>query len=622
MADWSSQCLTGSTGYNQKPDLVLVSNSIALHDKVTWLSPKVIRGYSKESFQLASLMGKMMDTKAYLVMVDQPWGRFVLGLSLMNEELWVHFYDHSGGSISPPFNIHTKLDSFLYILNVLVFGIQSCISFDMTIRISPPLINSCRKVTARSHPQPPPLLESQLPLSTDAPLPKSQSLCATDNLQPLPLKSQPDQALLPVFGPVAPTPEPFLSSPEATPSIGTIQVGQVTYDIIKVLFSSTGFLGWGTVCYLIRRDGEFYIIKDHWVQNDLKQNQNILQEINMMKLIQGIDGVPTLVDFWVVEVSPSVPDVMQHYRQEKWWKNMKSTRTHVCLVMKPCACLLMMFKSKREFVSCVRDILKSMSMICNTDTNTYLLLSTVQQEAEKRGVLHRDCSVNNTMIEDTENGSCGCLLDWEFAIQINMQHTYDMGRTVCSLSFLPNAWLMIILQGTLPFLSTNILNQLKDFIRPIESSSTRKSVSTTHINLKSPIMIKHTYADNIESLFYVFIWILILYDGPLGRKCEGTGHENTLLSFWSKEASRNLEIAQSAKFMFLVMKRSKLDIQIAPYFTNLLPLAESWHMLLGEYVHMEAKVPFDRVPKIFDDFLAAMHSKKTSSNGEYHAQNS
>ena len=127
-----------------------------------------------------------------------------------------------------------------------------------------------------------------------------------------------------------------------------------------------GFLGRGMVCYLVRRDGEFYVIKDHWVQNDLKQNQNILQEINMMKLAQGINDVPTLVNFWVVEISPGVPDVMQRYRQEKWWKNMKSMQTHVRLVMKPCARLLTMFRSKREFVSCVRDILKSMSMICTS----------------------------------------------------------------------------------------------------------------------------------------------------------------------------------------------------------------------------------------------------------------
>ncbi|KIM61613.1 hypothetical protein SCLCIDRAFT_83128, partial [Scleroderma citrinum Foug A] len=85
----------------------------------------------------ASHIGRTMDTKVYLVMVDQPWRHFVLGLSLANEELWVHFYDHSGGLISLPFNIHAELDSFLYIISRLVFGICSCIGFDMTIKISP-----------------------------------------------------------------------------------------------------------------------------------------------------------------------------------------------------------------------------------------------------------------------------------------------------------------------------------------------------------------------------------------------------------------------------------------------------------------------------------------------------
>ena len=54
-----------------------------------------------------------MDTKAYLIMVDQPWRCYVLGLSLANEEVCVHFYDHSGGAISPLFNIHAEPDIFL-----------------------------------------------------------------------------------------------------------------------------------------------------------------------------------------------------------------------------------------------------------------------------------------------------------------------------------------------------------------------------------------------------------------------------------------------------------------------------------------------------------------------------
>ena len=48
MSDWSSQCMSGSTGYNWKPDLVLVSYTIASRDEVTWLSPKVVGEYSRE----------------------------------------------------------------------------------------------------------------------------------------------------------------------------------------------------------------------------------------------------------------------------------------------------------------------------------------------------------------------------------------------------------------------------------------------------------------------------------------------------------------------------------------------------------------------------------------------
>ena len=336
MADWSSQCMTGSTGYKQKPDLVLVSSVITSRGEVTWLSPKVVGEYSREPFQPASRIRKTMDTKAYLVMVEQPWRRFVLGLSLANDELRVHFYDRSGGSISPPFNIHAEPDSFLYILSGLVFGIRSCIGFDMSIKLTPPPMNS-RKAHLTA------LLSAALETpggdSIVSPSAKSERSTtdhppmssALESSQPLAIGQPPSAALLesqlpsgnlaPLFmlKPSISIPELSSSSPETMPSIGTIQVGEIIYDIMDILFSSTGFLGRGTVCYLVRRDREFYVIKDHWVQNELKRYQNPLQEVNMMKLVQGIDGVPVLVDFWMVEVLPGVPDVTQRYRQEKWW---------------------------------------------------------------------------------------------------------------------------------------------------------------------------------------------------------------------------------------------------------------------------------------------------------------
>jgi len=55
----------------------------------------------------------------------------------------------------------------------------------------------------------------------------------------------------------------------------------------------------------------------------------------------------------------------------------------------------------------------------------------VQQEAvEERHLLHRDCSVNNGMIEDGLDGPTGSLIDWEHAVHITKSNKYDVGGTV------------------------------------------------------------------------------------------------------------------------------------------------------------------------------------------------
>ena len=150
----------------------------------------------------------------------------------------------------------------------------------------------------------------------------------------------------------------------------------------------------------------------------------------MMKLVQGIEGVPTLVDFWIVEVVPGVVDTTQCYREEKWWPNMKLTRTHVRIVMEPCTRPLTMFRTKR---SCFMYMQYFMEYIMSDSEweHLYLGASIVQQiTVEERRVLHRDCSINNTMIKDTEGGARGFFLDWEFAVQINNRNEYEIGGTV------------------------------------------------------------------------------------------------------------------------------------------------------------------------------------------------
>ncbi|KAI6142015.1 hypothetical protein BKA82DRAFT_4361475 [Pisolithus tinctorius] len=547
MADWSRTSLRGSTGYSQKPDLILVDNTPVSLDEITWLSPKVIAEYSKESFKPASRLGKMMDTKAYLTLVDQPWRHYVLGLSITDSELLrLHFYDHSGGAISPSINIHTDAEVFIYIVCAVAFGSRSTLGFDSTIEISPHPAHSC-KCTALAIPLSPfPSPTTPSPHLESGILPSANSL---------------------------PTP----ASPEHIPAIRRIQVNKTFYEVLDVLFSSTGFLGRGTVCYLAHYNGEYYVIKDYWVEES--EQRTALHEVNMMKLVQDIDGVPKLQHYWVVEVEPGIVDKTERYRDEKWRSCMKSWRTHVRLAMKPCARPMVMFKTKKELVSCIRDILR------------------IQQQALERGVLHRDCSINNTMIEDFANGSCGFLLDWEFAVRVTLQGEYDLGGT-----------------GTVPFLSVNILCQLKEAITKSGKTnvpSIRKSASLTRVFIDHPTTIHHTFADDIESLFYVFIWILILYDGPLGHERQDISHEKTLLGLWSEKVAEDLEIARCAKFTFLNdPSESRLDSEVSQYFQDLIPLANEWHVLLGWSLLSGTAVQFSDVISLFDHFLASMPYEK------------
>ncbi|KAF8546336.1 hypothetical protein OG21DRAFT_1491318 [Imleria badia] len=48
MGDWSHNVLPGSQ-YDRKLDLILIDNSTAAVDKVTWLSPKVVGEYTRET---------------------------------------------------------------------------------------------------------------------------------------------------------------------------------------------------------------------------------------------------------------------------------------------------------------------------------------------------------------------------------------------------------------------------------------------------------------------------------------------------------------------------------------------------------------------------------------------
>ncbi|KAG1856091.1 hypothetical protein F4604DRAFT_1931943 [Suillus subluteus] len=375
----------GDDVIQRKPDLCL-SNEVELQ----WSNILVVAELTSSHYSPAERAGRMLDMKAWLIFREQPWRRFMLCLSFCKEyrELRVHVYDHLGGIVTQPVDIHQEPDKFRYIMACIVYGTRDCIGFDSTMSInltrSPSaalwdrnVMNlsqrkkkvSSNKNRSESHVQHEP--HSMDPYVEYLKSPASTELPHTDN-----------GSLL-------------LSSSSSDIVIGKMKVNEHEYNLLKVLFSGQGLVGCGTVCYLARRDGEEYIIKDHWVKNsrngevDAQEKMDIvMNEVDMLEVMKDVPGVPKLMEFWLVEVMPNQPDDTQLYCQKIHNSTIGMYRTHVHLILRPKAHRLQEFRSRKEHVRTLRDI--ALIQRC-----TY----------EEYRILHRDCSLNNAMIEDIKGGS-------------------------------------------------------------------------------------------------------------------------------------------------------------------------------------------------------------------------
>ncbi|KAG2109553.1 uncharacterized protein F5147DRAFT_652181 [Suillus discolor] len=137
------------------------------------------------------------------------------------------------------------------------------------------------------------------------------------------------------------------------------------------------------------------------------------------------------------------------------------------------------------------------------------------------------------MIGDDGSGTHGMLIDWEFTVKILKNESYTVGGTI-SLH----------------------LKTLTDE-RELKGASSSRPYP--------PPLIKHCYQDNLESMFYVFIWICIEFRGPLGMK-RVLDKSHNWIPMSGHRSSRHAVI--------------ELTGQIHPYFKNLIPVVLEWYYLM------------------------------------------
>ncbi|KAG2126070.1 hypothetical protein DEU56DRAFT_916219 [Suillus clintonianus] len=336
----------------RKPDLTLLDDIEARWDTI-----KAVCKLTSSAYLPSNPLAKTLDSKAYLLLKHQPWRRFALLVSICNgyRELRIHLYDHSGGVVSPCINIDREPDKFLQIFSSIVFGNLECIGFDPTISI-------LKHTLHRTH-RPPDFRPAK---HSRSPAPHQTATLAIPDA--LIVESE------------TTTIEEIVNKPPYT----TEDAERKPAANIPPSMVPPCLVGRGTTCYLARKDDEEYIIKDHWV---LGSESEVLNEICMMKKMDGLRGVPHLVEYWLVEMEPGEVDETVKYRQKITRSLQGTSHTHVRMVLKPRARPLYQFRSRLEFLTAIRDILK------------------VQKFAvEQRHILHRDCSLNNAMIGDDDGG--------------------------------------------------------------------------------------------------------------------------------------------------------------------------------------------------------------------------
>lgn len=90
----------------------------------------------------------------------------------------------------------------------------------------------------------------------------------------------------------------------------------------------------GTICYLARKNDQEYIIKDHWVLGNA-DDEDTLNEVVMLKKMQGIHGIPELIEFSKVKLSTGEVDNTKIYHYQELPSLVNTWRTHFHLIMKP-----------------------------------------------------------------------------------------------------------------------------------------------------------------------------------------------------------------------------------------------------------------------------------------------
>ena len=131
---------------SQKPDIVLLDKDVVLRrpTEITWADILTCVEITDTLFKEDAPVYLGVATKAYLMMREQPWRRFVVLFSIAAKNLRAHYFDRSGLIITRPIQIDKNPVRLVDMLNAVTLGKREVLGFD-------PTIHMCNEVCRGQH---------------------------------------------------------------------------------------------------------------------------------------------------------------------------------------------------------------------------------------------------------------------------------------------------------------------------------------------------------------------------------------------------------------------------------------------------------------------------------------
>lgn len=142
-----------------------------------------------------------------------------------------------------------------------------------------------------------------------------------------------------------------------------VTVDALEYRIVRTLFHSEPMRGRGTICWHVRRNDLDYVIKNNWT--DVSRHHT---EADVLRRAESVQGIAHLVGEEVVRINGredstdsirSVIKDLNNYDRRDWYNKLE-VRVHRRMVTSPLGEPLSSFRSKKELLMVLIDVIDGM----------------------------------------------------------------------------------------------------------------------------------------------------------------------------------------------------------------------------------------------------------------------